>query len=420
MRIIRSTKHTVHFTLLCISLLSVFTSTVQAKTPLNFSLLLINGEQRQAYFELVQGFEKENPDIDVKITAIPNEKYKRGVEAFLKSSSNTDVVFWFGGARLGQFISQGLVQAIDHLWDQGGWDQRFAAGAQSAVMRDGRYYALPVHTTVWGIYYKKSVFDRLGLKEPQTWDDFLKVCSRLREAGIIPFSVGSKNHWTLAAWFDYLNLRINGVATHRALVEGRLSYRSEKVRSVFEYWAKLLEQPFYLEQHPDLTWRDALPYLYREVAGMMLMGSFWTSQVPKALESDIGMFRFPVVDPSIALAEEAPTDVLFIPKSAKNIAAAEKFIAYMAKQEVQSRLNRMIGMLSPAIGGDAEREELFQQARDILEEAHDATQFYDRDNLSPIATEGLKFFSDFVSDPGAVESVIDGLESLRLESFHDR
>ena len=38
-------------------------------------------------------------------------------------------------------------------------------------------------------YYNADIFQRLGLKPPQTWDDFLRTCAKLRAAGYVPTSL---------------------------------------------------------------------------------------------------------------------------------------------------------------------------------------------------------------------------------------
>ena len=59
----------------------------------------------------------------------------------------------------------------------------------------------------WGVYYRKDIFEELGLEVPATWDDLLQVSAALKENDIAPFTIGTKYLWTAAGWFDYLNLR---------------------------------------------------------------------------------------------------------------------------------------------------------------------------------------------------------------------
>ena len=63
-------------------------------------------------------------------------------------------------------------------------------------------------------YYNRNVFDRLGLKPPETWDALLQTCEKLRAAGMVPLSLRFNYRyyqWLLEVLFDqysrpYINL----------------------------------------------------------------------------------------------------------------------------------------------------------------------------------------------------------------------
>lgn len=50
------------------------------------------------------------------------------------------------------------------------------------------------------------------------------MCETLKNAGITPITIGAANKWTSAAWFDYLNLRINGLDYHQRLLQGEIPF----------------------------------------------------------------------------------------------------------------------------------------------------------------------------------------------------
>ncbi|MCQ4384250.1 extracellular solute-binding protein, partial [Clostridioides difficile] len=73
--------------------------------------------------------------------------------------------------------------------------------------------------------------DKAGIHgEPADWAQFLDACRKLKAAGIAPIAVAARDAWTLAAWFDYLDLRINGYAFHQKLMAGDVAYTDPRVR----------------------------------------------------------------------------------------------------------------------------------------------------------------------------------------------
>jgi len=406
------------FSILLLSLVFVTTANAKEVQHLNFSLLVFNGEQRQAYFEQVRSFEEKHPNIRVNIQAVASEEYKENIEKWLQAKSHSDVMFWFGGERLNWYVSRGWVRAIDELWSTFDWYHRLTQSSQSAVTRNGRIYGLPIHYYHWGLYFKKSLFAKYNITPPETWESFLAICAKLKAEGVTPISFGSEEIWPVAGWFDYLNLRINGLSFHQSLLDGNISYKDPRVLSVFSHWKMLIDQGYFLENHADMTWREALPYLYRNLAGMFLMGNFWTSQIPGSLRDDFSVFRFPRVTSDIAWFEEAPTDVLFIPENVVNFEAAQTFLNFMSQRNVQQSLNETLGMLAPQNEPPQKMDHFMEAGVAILKEAEGASQFYDRDNPKPIATEGMKQMQRFMQNPDDLPQVLDALEKLRNASFN--
>lgn len=67
---------------------------------------------------------------------------------------------------------------------------------------NGSVYTAPLWTSSpLGIIYNKDIFAKAGiLEEPQTWEQFLTDCQRIKELGISPIVVGGKDLWHMAMW----------------------------------------------------------------------------------------------------------------------------------------------------------------------------------------------------------------------------
>ena len=398
-------------------LLGGFSGLSCAKSELNFALMVVNGEQRNVYFDLVRKFERHYPSIKVNIQAVEQESYKQHFELWLKAGARSDVMFWFGGERLNEFVGQGLIEPIDDLWKHYNWQQKLTTSSQSATIVNGKEYGLPIHYYNWGVYYNKALFEKYEFQEPQTWEQFIDICAKLKEKGITPIALGSKDDWPVAGWFDYLNLRLNGLGFHQDLMSGQVSYQDPRVRKVFAYLAQLSNSGYFLDSHSEQSWKSVFPYLYRDMAGMMLMGNFWTSQIPDTVKGKFSLFRFPQLDPNISYFEEAPTDLLLIPGNAQNKKDAAIFLNFMSNQDVQFELNESLGMLAPQKETVYQKDHFLGIGADILRAAKGLSQYYDRDNPQPMATEGMKQIKRFIESPALLEEVLRELEKLRVNSF---
>ena len=408
-----------HFLHLLLMALLLFSSCLSAeqKASLNFALLAVNGEQRSAFFEQIRKFERHYPSIKVNLLAVEQEQYKANFQPWLKAEEHSDVMFWFGGERLNWFVSQGLIEPLDSIWQRYRWSEHITASARSAAEVSGQVYGLPVHYYNWGIYYNKSLFARHGLSEPKTWDEFIEVCQKLKSLGLTPITLGSKETWPVAAWFDYINLRLNGLPFHQQLMKGEISYHDHRIKNVFKHLEELVNAGFFLAEHQQTSWKSALPFLYWDLAGMFLMGNFWTSQIPEQMKDKISLFRFPQINSDLLYYEEAPTDLLIIPSNVKNRREAEIFLNFMADETVQADLNEALGMLAPQQRNKQKKDHFLEIAAEMLGQAEGLSQYYDRDNRQPIATKGMEQIKRFMINPKELPAVLDELERLRKLSF---
>lgn len=123
-------------------------------------------------------------------------------------------------------------------------------------------------------YYRTDLFEQVGAEVPETWEEFLDVSAKLKAAGITPITIGTKFLWTAAGWFDYLNLRINGLDYHISLTDGEASYLDPELDAVFAAWRELIDRGYFLENHATYSWQEAQAPLINGNAAMYLIGNF--------------------------------------------------------------------------------------------------------------------------------------------------
>lgn len=207
--------------------------------------LIVNSDQvdpapKAAFAELLSRFQAENPDIDVRWNDFEKEGYKTAIRGWL-ASSPPDIAFWYAGERMKFFVDRGLFADVSDIWAANNMHEDFAS-VVPAMSVDGKQYGVPFSYYQWGIYYNKDVFDRYGLSEPSTWDEFMALNATLKENGVAPITIGTRFLWTAAGWFDYLNMRVNGLDYHIDLMDGKIPYTDDGVRETFKYWGEIGQQ----------------------------------------------------------------------------------------------------------------------------------------------------------------------------------
>lgn len=390
-----------------------------AEESLNIVLLIGNKAQRSAYYDAGLKFERENPGISITYTLDDDENYKLAVEKRLKEGNDFDLFYWNAGERLYGFVKQDLIEPIDDLWQQENWDESFTQAMKNTISYKGKNYALPFSYYQWGFYYKKSLFTKLNISPPATWEELLTTCDTLNSNNIHPILIGSSAHWRTAGWFDYLSLRINGLEFHNKLMLGQVKYTHNNVKKVFKAWKELIDRKCFFKYSKLMDWRDSLPYLYRDLAGMTLIGNFVEKQFSLMFVDDIGFFKFPVIEQSIADYEVAPTDVFILSKRSKNKEIAKRFLAFIAQPHIQQSLSEGLGYLSTNIKSTPSNSYFAKKGYVLLKEAEGISQFYDRDTPKQMSLAGTKIFSDFINNMD-IESTVQALEKARVQVFETR
>lgn len=372
---------------------------------------------KAAFEAVVKGFEAANPDVKVKVNTFDHEGFKTSIRNFL-SAQAPDVVTWYAGNRMAPFVNAGLFEDVSDLWAKEGLSEQLKS-ADASMTIDGKKWGVPYTYYQWGIYYRKDIFARLGIAEPKTWDELLAACAKLKAANITPFAIGSKQTWPTAGWFDYLNLRVNGYEFHMDLTAGKVPYTDKRVAAVFDRWDELVKPGYFLANHPSYMWQEALPAFVKGEAAMYLMGNFIVAPAKQAglTEDKLGFMVFPTITPGLPRAEDAPTDTVHIPSKAKNKADARRFLAYMAKPEVQTKMNEMLGQLPVNKNATQPNDPYLKAGFTMLSTAHALAQFYDRDAPAEMAKAGMDGFQRYMLKPETRNEMLQRLEEVRKRAY---
>ncbi len=375
---------------------------------------------RDAIHEIIKDFEKAHPDIKVKINEFDHEGYKTAIRNFL-SADAPDVIDWFPGNRMKPFVDADLLEPLDDVWEQNGLNDSMSATI-GATEINGKKYALPMTYYNWGVYYRKDIFEKYGIVPPKTWDEFLAVGEKLKANGVTPITIGTKYLWTAGGVFDYINLRTNGYDFHMALTSGQVSWEDDRVKKTFANWRTLLDKGFFIENHTVYSWQEALSAFIKGDAAMYVMGHFMVAQAKHGglNEDQIGFFQFPIIDPNVPVAEEAPIDSYHIPARAKNKKDAKVFLAYLANREVQTKFNKAVGQLPPNKYAEVDSTNdpmLPAHAKMLGETTGGIAQFFDRDAPAAVAKFSMQGFQEFMVNPDKVDSILARLEKFRKKHY---
>ncbi len=389
---------------------------VEVVQPIVYNSYTSDPEPRRLDEMLVALYNEQNPDKPVQHSIVNHEDFKQAIRAYLVADPAPDVMTWFAGNRARFFIDRGLIADISDVWEEQGWNENFPKGFRAMSEVDGRAYFLPTQFYWWAMWYRPSIFEANGITPPETWDEMLAACDTLSANGIIPITIGTKFRWTAAAWFDYINMRLNGPQFHLDLMLGKESYTDPRVRAVFDKWNELFEHNCFIDDAAAYSWQEAVDPFNQGDAAMYLMGQFILEFVVD--QNDVDFFQFPIIDPAVPIGEDAPTDGYFIAASANNIDGAKEFLAFLGGLEAQTLMVEELGRIAVHSGVDRNLyDDMTQKGIELIETADLVVQFYDRDTTPEMADVGMNGMMAYWDNPAQIDAVLEELEAARLDIF---
>jgi multiple sugar transport system substrate-binding protein len=132
---------------------------------------------------LKAGFEKEHPNIEVKITEIPEDNYVTKIDTALAADRPPDIGFVYER----RWIKAGRLLALDDVIASHGIDvSTLNQNAFASCEYEGQIYCLGSYTGAVMLFYNKDLFDAAGLPypsatEPMTVDEYADVAAQLAQ-----------------------------------------------------------------------------------------------------------------------------------------------------------------------------------------------------------------------------------------------
>ncbi|WP_170361732.1 MULTISPECIES: ABC transporter substrate-binding protein [Ruegeria] len=380
-----------------------------------------NPAPRATMEAMIDRFAQQHPGLEIETTVIDREAYKTQIRNFL-TADTPDVATWYAANRMKPYVEAGLFEDVSDLWAEPEIADNLAS-TKGAMTLDGKQWGVPYTYYQWGVYYRKDIFDELGLTEPTTWEEELVNCQKIVDSGRACYTIGTKFLWTAGGWFDYLNMRTNGFDFHNQLANGEISWEDDRVKQTFANWKQLIDMGAFIDNHQTYSWQEALPFMVNGEAAAYLMGNFAVAPLREAglTDDQLDFYQFVAINPDVELAEDAPTDTFHIPANASNKEAAREFLRFVVSADEQSQINNgaNLGQLPVNAQSTVDDDKFLLQGFEMLSSNSPGgvAQFWDRDAPAEMAKVSMEGFQEFMVKPDNADRILAKLERARQRIY---
>ena len=262
------------------------------------------GGQAEALETLVANFEAEHPNVDVVIEFQDFENMKTIVKTALASGTGPDLVVYGPGAGfMGPLVEANLLLPLDEYNQQYGWDQRIYPWTFESTSFDGTLYALGHELEFIGVYYNKAILDELGVSDPKSYDEFLEIGEKAKEAGYIPLAFANKPGWPAFHVFSAFANNLAGKEGMEEVLFGDGSWTApEFVQAIELPFVELNQAGFFPPSPNALEYDEGNSIFYSGQAAMLLTGTWLVSDILDNVQDfEVGFFALPSIDDSVVL-----------------------------------------------------------------------------------------------------------------------
>jgi glucose/mannose transport system substrate-binding protein len=197
------------------------------------------------------------------------------------------------------YAEDGKLGDISSLATKEGWDKVVPKALQKFTTTNGKWDAVPVniHSVNW-VWLNKGVMDKIGGKEPKTFDDFIALLDKAKAAGVIPLALGGQP-WQEATMFDSVVASTGGIDFYKkAFVDlDESALKSDTMKKSFDNLAKL--RAYTDPNYAGRDWNLATAMVIKGDALVQVMGD-WAKGEFKAANKEAGKdflcYRFPGTD----------------------------------------------------------------------------------------------------------------------------
>lgn len=230
--------------------------------------------------ELCEKFMKNYPDITIHMEYSSSESYTEELKAKEAAGEFPDV---FEIENPYTFEKAGKLGVIS---------REIGDLVENPIETEGKIYALPFYSTSYGIVYNQILFKKHNLQVPETYEEFLGVCRKLKEQGIAPLAVGGSEESSDLGWMNYFFLtevQDKGEDWQADRLKGKVSFQDEDMKQALADFLNLMTGDFILEDSLNMSDNQIISQMINQKVAMYygtpaMLTKIWEAY-PKATDS---------------------------------------------------------------------------------------------------------------------------------------
>lgn len=266
-------------------------------TTIKFGIHVANPQEQEAVtYNIVQAFnEKYDGKYKVEFEASDKESHSKNMK--LEASDGTlPQIFWLDASEAPEYSDSGVLMDLSDFLSENSDIQTALGGMENAFQDDNGQYGLPYQCNVQGIFYNKDLFDKAGIEYPTndtTYEEFIEMIKKLKESGVTPLSIGSKNS-AYAMWeFNETLARYGWAENIDSILSGEKKFNNEDLNACFEKLKGIADAGAFPENMATIEYFDAKQLFIEGKAAMFGTGQWDCAEFDENIGEKVGFWWGP-------------------------------------------------------------------------------------------------------------------------------
>jgi ABC-type glycerol-3-phosphate transport system substrate-binding protein len=128
----------------------------------------------------------------VKFEYVPYDQMQQKVISAAAAGKGWDLIMP-SAVWMPEMVKSGALASIDKYWDNSPAKAQFPDNTQTAGVLKDKRYAVQAYTNVEGIFYNKTILDKLGVEVPTNLDELDAALAKAKAGGFQPFTTAGPN-----------------------------------------------------------------------------------------------------------------------------------------------------------------------------------------------------------------------------------
>ncbi|MDQ0971566.1 raffinose/stachyose/melibiose transport system substrate-binding protein [Neobacillus niacini] len=371
------------------------------------------------YFEeVVKEFEKQNPDIKIKMEAIADEPIKDKLRVILGGNEVPDIMFSWSGEFARKFVrADAALDLTPYLNEDAAWKDSFIPASLQPFSADGKNYGIPLRFNGKFFIYNKEIFEKYNLEAPKTWDEFLDVLETLKKGGETPIILGNQSPWAAIHYLTGLNQKmVSQDIRMKDYNPGSGEFTDSGYVKAMEMFADLNKKG-YLMKDANSSSHDMAKQLFFAGKGAIFYVELEEfADADKNMKGNWGFFPMPSIEDgngSQNYITGAP-DGFIVSSKTKHPEEAIKFLKFLTSKESALKLVEQIGWPSPIDGATNPDTALKEVAEgvDFMKQAEGMAEWLDTDVHAKVADVYLTNIQLLLDGSKSPEAIIKEVQDV--------